>query len=66
MMPIILARRFTSAIAVTLTILLAGCTSQVPSTPATVHATAIAALSDRAIVPGERIGPLKPIFRGRR
>lgn len=56
MMPMILRCRFASALAV---ILLTACTSQVHSTPATVPATAIAALSDRAIVPGERIGPVR-------
>ncbi len=58
-MPMILRCRFTSAIAVILTIFLTGCASQLPLTPATVPATAIAALSDRAIVPGERIGPVR-------
>jgi hypothetical protein len=58
-MPMRLCCRFTSAIAVILTILLTGCASHVPSTQATVPATAIAALSDRVIVPGERIGPVR-------
>ena len=59
MPPMILRRRFTSAIAVISTIFLTACASQIPSTPATVPATPMAALSDRAIVPGERIGQVR-------
>jgi outer membrane protein assembly factor BamE (lipoprotein component of BamABCDE complex) len=55
----ILRRCFPPAVAVISTIFLAGCASQAPLTSATVPATAIAALSDGAIVPGERIGPVR-------
>ncbi len=58
-MLMILRCRLAAAIAVISTIFLTGCASQSPFTPATVPATAIAALSDRAAVPGERIGPVR-------
>jgi hypothetical protein len=58
-MPMILRCRFAAAMAVISTIFLTGCASQFSFTPATVPATAIAALSDRVVVPGERIGPVR-------
>ncbi len=55
----ILSDRFVTAIAAVISIFMTACASPANSPLGTVPAAGVAARSDRAIVPGERIGPLR-------